>query len=267
MMWQTIKLGLPTLIEFETIEDCAKLCQESNLEFIEINMSLPQYTVEAIDTDKFNDIAIKYGISYTIHLDENTNFFDFNTYTSNAAFRYVEDSIKLAKKINANVINMHFKPGEHFTLPDKKVYLYGHYREHYLNQVNAFKNMCETAIGDSGIKVCIENCNGFLDFQKEALGIMLESKVFSLTFDIGHNRSCGGVDEPYIIEKQDKLCHMHLHDAYEKKNHLTLGTGELDLNAYLNLARNCNCTVVVEVKTAEGLQNSVAWLKDNGWMA
>ena len=36
MMSQTIKLGLPTLIEFETIEDCAKLCQESNLDFIEI---------------------------------------------------------------------------------------------------------------------------------------------------------------------------------------------------------------------------------------
>ena len=261
-----MKFGFPTLIELETIEDCARLCQETNLDFIEINMSLPQYTVEAIDTDRFNDIALKYKVSYTIHLDENTNFFDFNTYTSSAAFRYVEDSIKLAKKINAFKVNMHFKPGEHFTLPDKKVYLYGYYREHYLRQVNAFKEMCEDAVGDSVIKICIENCNGFHDFQKEALAILLESRCFGLTFDIGHNHACEGLDETYILENREKLCHMHLHDAKGKKNHLPLGTGKLDLDEYLNLARNRNCSVVLEVKTVEGLKDSVYWMKGNGWM-
>ena len=130
-----MKFGMPTLIELETIEDCAKLCQKLNLDFIEINMSLPQYTVEAIDIGKFNDISLKYNVSYTVHLDENTNFFGFNTYTSSAAFRYVEDSIKLAKKLNAALINIHFKPGEHFTLPERKVYLYEHYRVHYLSKV------------------------------------------------------------------------------------------------------------------------------------
>ena len=261
-----MKFGMPTLIEFDTIEDCAKFCQKSNLDFIEINMSLPQYTVEAIDTNKFNNIASKYGISYTIHLDENTNFFDFNTYTSSAAFKYVEDSIDLAKKLNATVVNMHFKPGEHFTLPDKKVYLYGYYREHYLSRVNEFKAMCEDAIGDSNIKITIENCNGFHDFQKEALAILLESKCFALTFDIGHNHSCGGLDEAYIIENKSNLCHIHLHDAIEKKHHLTLGTGELDLFGYMNLAKDCNCRVVLEVKTAEGLKASVGWMMENGWM-
>ena len=261
-----MKFGFPTLIELDTIEDCAKLCQETKLDFIEINMSLPQYTVESIDIDKFNEIALKYGISYTIHLDENTNFFDFNTYTAQAAFRYVEDSIELAKKINASVINMHFKPGEHFTLPDKKVYLYGYYREHYLSQVNAFKEMCEAAVGDSDIKICIENCNGFHGFQKEALAILLESKCFGLTFDIGHNRSCGDLDEPYIIENKSSLRHMHLHDAIGKKHHLPLGTGELDLHGYLNLAEGCKCSVVLEIKTVEGLKSSVDWMKDNGWM-
>lgn len=261
-----MKFGLPTLIELETIEDCAKLCQETNLDFIEVNMSLPQYTVESVNTDKFNDIALKYNVSYTIHLDENTSFFDFNTYTATAAFKYVEDSIKLAKKINATLINMHFKPGEHFTLPDKKVYLYGYYREHYLRKVNQFKSMCENTIGNSNIRICIENCNGFHDFQKEALAILLESKCFALTFDIGHNHSCGDLDETYIIENKEKLCHMHLHDANGKKHHLPLGTGKLDLCRYLDLASECYCSVVIEVKTAEGLKKSVEWIKDKGWI-
>ena len=261
-----MKFGMPTLMEFDTIEDCAKLCNEVNLNFIEINMSLPQYTVEAIDTDKFNDIAQKYNLSYTIHLDENTNFYDFNTYTASAAFRYVEDSIKLAKKLNATVVNMHFKPGEHFTLPDKKVYLYGYYREHYLSRVNAFKKMCENAIGDSNIKICIENCNGFHDFQKEALAILLDSKCFALTYDIGHNHSCGGLDEAYIIENKSNLIHMHLHDAVGKKHHLTLGTGNLNLSNYLALANKCSASVVLEVKTSDGLKTSIDWMKENGWM-
>ena len=261
-----MKFGIPTLIEFNDIEECVLLCQKYNLDFIEISMSLPQYTVEAIDVNRFNEIALKYGVSYTIHLDENTNFFDFNTYTAEASKKYVADSIELAKRLNVRTINMHFNRGEKFTLPDCKIYLYERYSGHYLKSIYEFRTMCEKTIGDANIKICIENCNGYPDFQKEALGILLESDVFGLTFDIGHNHSCGGLDEPYIIENKSKLCHMHLHDAIGKKHHMPLGLGELDLNNYLNLARDCDCSVVVEVKTTEGLKNSVNWMKENGWI-
>ena len=59
---------------------------------------------------------------------------------------------------------------------------------------------------------------------------------------------------------------MHLHDAIGRKNHLPLGVGELDLNSYLNLAQNCDCSLVLEVKTLEGLTSSVNWMRENGWM-
>lgn len=41
-----IKFGMPTLIELSTISDCVKLCKELNLDFIELNMNMPQYQVE-----------------------------------------------------------------------------------------------------------------------------------------------------------------------------------------------------------------------------
>ena len=75
--------------------------------------------------------------------------------------------------------------------------------------MTAFRQLCEKAIGDSGIKICIENSDGFTDFQKEALRLLLPSPVFGLTFDVGHNHSCGGMDEPYIREQKEKLYHMH----------------------------------------------------------
>ena len=124
--------------------------------------------------------------------------------------------------------------------------------------------LCETAIGEADIKMCIENCNGYPDFQKEALDILLQSRVFGLTFDIGHNHGCGNLDEPYIVENKEHLCHMHMHDALEKKNHLALGTGELDLDKYLSLAEDQKCRVVLETKTIKGLKQSVNRMRQKG---
>ena len=83
--------------------------------------------------------------------------------------------------------------------------------------------MCEEAVGDDRVMICIENCDGFLPFQLEALGVLLESDVFGLTFDIGHNHSCGNLDEPFILQNKTRLHHMHVHDAAGRKNHPRAG--------------------------------------------
>ncbi|WP_259473503.1 hypothetical protein [Clostridium estertheticum] len=36
-----IDFGMPTLIETNSIESCVKLCKELGLDFIELNMNLP----------------------------------------------------------------------------------------------------------------------------------------------------------------------------------------------------------------------------------
>lgn len=249
--------GMPTMIETNTLEECAVLCKELDLNFIELNMNLPQYQLNAIDTAYFNEIADKYGIFYTIHLDENLNVSDFNPYISDGYLRTVTETIELAKNLKAPVLNMHLSRGVYFTLPDRKVYLFSEYRERYLKSITEFRRICEEAIGDGNIMICIENCNGYPDFQKEALSILLESPVFGLTFDIGHNHGCGGLDEAYILENKHHLHHMHMHDALGKKNHLAIGTGELDIKKYLSLANEQNCRIVLEVKTIEGLKQSV----------
>ena len=58
---------------------------------------------------------------------------------------------------------------------------------------------------------------------------------------------------------------MHLHDAKgTRQDHQPLGQGEMDIPAYLALAKERDCTVLLEVKTLEGLRQSVAWLRENG---
>ncbi len=255
--------GIPTLIETRTLEECAELCTALVLDFIELNMNLPQYQLPRIDADYFKSIAEKYGIYYTFHLDENLNVCDFNAYVAEAYMKTVAETIEIAKQLNINVLNMHMAKGVYFTLPDRKVLLFSEYKEHYLKSIVAFRNLCETVIGESDIKICIENCDGYEDFQRDAIELLLESTVFALTYDVGHDHGIGGRDADFIMKHKHRLHHMHLHDALGRKNHLALGTGEMDIEKYLSLADAQNCRVVLETKTIDGLKKSVEWIRRN----
>ncbi len=52
-----IDLGMPTLIELRSPEDCAELCRELGLQFVELNMNLPQYQTDQIDPDRLRNIG------------------------------------------------------------------------------------------------------------------------------------------------------------------------------------------------------------------
>lgn len=255
---------MPTLIETATLDKCAALCKELDLRFIELNMNLPQYQLDKIDIEYFKAVAEKYGIYYTIHLDENLNISDFNPYVAQAYRRTVRETIEVAKKLGVPILNMHLSKGVYFTLPDKKVFLFDEYKDQYLKSIEDFCEECEKSIGDNDIKICVENCNDFAYFQFDALDILLKSRVFGLTFDIGHAACCQEEMYDFYINKRDNLIHMHFHDAINKSNmwnnHLALGDGELDLQKYLSLAKKQNCRVVLETKNIFGLRKSVDWI-------
>lgn len=255
------ELGMPTLIELPELADCAKLCRELGMQFVELNMNLPQYQADRIHPAEFREIAERYGIYYTLHLDENLNVCDFNRHVAEAYLHTVEESIEAAKKLKIPVLNMHLSKGVYFTMPEKKVFLYDVYRERYLADMAAFRDRCEAAAGGADLKICIENSDGYTGFQMRALDLLLESSVFALTYDIGHDHSLGGSDGPVILQRRERLAHFHFHDAKEKKNHLPLGTGEIDMPQYYNLAEARGGRIVLETKTVEGLRQSVEWFR------
>lgn len=102
--------------------------------------------------------------------------------------------------------------------------------------------------------------------EKAAIVYLLQSDAFGLTWDIGHSNSAGNIDEAFLMSHSDRLCHFHIHDGMGKRDHMTLGTGEIDLVQRLGTAEKYHCRCVVETKTAEALKASVSWLKNNNYL-
>lgn len=256
--------GMPTLIENKNLEETAALCKELGLQFIELNMNFPMYQVPQLEeTDYLKDLAERHYLYYTIHLDENLNVCDFNRLVADAYLETVERTLHVAQKIGAPLLNMHMHSGVYITLPDRRVWLFEEYRSEYMAAIRRFRELCEKTAGKSGIKICIENTDGYQNFEKEAIDYLLQSSMFALTWDIGHSHTCDNVDEPFLMSHKDRLYHFHIHDGLGRKNHRTLGTGEIDLAQRLGIARECGCRCVIETKTVEALRESVAWLRSS----
>lgn len=253
-------LGMPTLIEMPELENCVSLCAELGLQFVELNMNMPQFQPDRLEESRLVELSEKHGIYYTIHLDENLNVSDFNPLVAEAYLHTVQETIYLARKLHVPVLNMHLSQGVYFTLPHRKVYLFEEYLHQYLDSIRLFRSKCEKMVGSGDVRICVENSSGYTAFQRQALAILLESPVFALTFDIGHNHCIGGADEPLILEHGDRICHFHFHDALSGKDHLPLGTGEIDLQKYLGLASRTDSRIVLETKTVNGLRQSVGWM-------
>lgn len=273
-----LHFGMPTLIELNSLKENIELCKKLKLNFIELNMNIPLFSVLGIEDE--NNFELKkiieelkfyqkeFGIYFTIHLDENFNFADSNIYIKNAYLKTLKAVIKNSKKINCPIINMHLNKGIYFTLPTEKVFLFEKYKEEFNNSLEEFIKFCNCEISDSNIFISIENTDGWTDFEKKSIEKILMNKNFSLTFDIGHSQAIGNIDQDFILKNKSKLKHFHIHDgtlpnAATKqfgKNHLQLGTGNINLKEKIYLAKETNSRCVIETKTVESLVESVKWI-------
>ena len=262
-----MKFGMPTLVECEGIEECAALAYECGLDFIEINMSFPQYLPSSLDISRLKTIKKEKNLFYTIHADEQLNPFDFNPKVSACYFDVMRDTIRFARALEIPVINMHLLKGVYVTLPGKVILLTDVYEKEYFTRVKEFIALCEEEIGEAELKIAIENVdsNPFTESQLKALELFMQSPVFALTLDTGHELCLGGKDTPVFEKYPDKLVHLHLHDSNGKSAHLPLGTADVDFSAKIAQLKNGR-TCLIEVKTGEGLRYSIEKLRTAGLM-
>ncbi len=257
-----MKFGMPTLVECRDIYECHRVALSSGLDFIEINMSFPQYQPRSLDVEKLKKLCDADGLFYTIHADEMLNPFDFNDNVSHCYFEVMRDTIRFAKQLSVPVINMHLLKGVYVTLPNKVVLLNDVYFEKYMEKVGQFIKMCEQEIGETDLKIAIENVdsNPFTSSQLAAIELFLASPVFSLTLDTGHELCLDFADTEVFKKHPRHMLHMHLHDAKGKSAHLPFGEGDVDIQGKLEAFKDGD-TCLIEVKTVDGLRGSIEYLK------
>ena len=248
--------GIPTLMEFSDAEVLTRFCAEHGFAFVEMNMTFPWFQPGQIDAGRLRALMEKYGVGFTIHLHDQVNPFEFSPELREGNLRNIGWAIDLALALGLSRINMHLMPGTYSTINGVKTYLYDHCLDTYLDYVRAFRRLVDERLKGSGTVFCIENTSGYKPFHQKAIGLLLESDAFGLTFDIGHSYRAGGGDERFILRHRERLYHFHIHDCDVKANHRGFGDGQLDLTRYLVMARELGATVVAEVKESGALLRS-----------
>lgn len=257
-----LSLGLPYLLETESIEAAVRLAKENKLSFVELNTNFPQCLLHSMTAEKLRELADKNDLFFTLHLDDSLNAADFNVHVREAYVKTALEAIDLCKAAGIPLINIHLAKGNIVTLPDGKHYIFEHFPDEFKRYLIDFRDRCERRIDGADLKICVENTDGWEKYEQLAIELLLESDSFGLTLDIGHDHAVRNQDLPFIKKHHKRLCHMHAHDGWGTTNHQALGSGEIPLHDRLAFARDQDATVVLEVKTVAALEASVAWINE-----
>lgn len=254
--------GMPYLLEMHSIDECCALAHELGLQFVELNANFPDCLLEVLDPVELHRLGRKYGLYFTLHIEEEFNPFTFNSTVRAAWLKSMRHALSIAAALQMPIVNMHFPKGDYITLPDRRVCLYDYYAEAFKAALSEFRTMCEESLSGTSTRIAIENTNGWKAHEQRAIEYLLESPMFGLTLDIGHSHGVEDADEPFFRQHDDRLIHMHGHDGAGKKNHLALGDGEIDLRGRFAWAKRREARVVLETKTIAALRTSVARLPE-----
>lgn len=264
-----LRLGMPALIEFASLDEQVTACQKLGLNFIELNIDCPIYLPHRLDAHYLRAVTAQTGIGFTVHLPENMDLGTFATPVREGYHDFFRTVIAWASTAGVSLLNLHLHPGVYFTLPTGNVWLYEQYSEEYRsNLLTSFRTLFRQARRNN-IMLVIENAGIYqLPHMASVLNELLAmgEGCLKLTWDVGHDAAAGYTDRPFLLAHRNSLAHMHLHDALGTRNHLPLWDGNAPIDEMLKLANTLDLSVVVETKTFAGLQLSLERLKNHAIM-
>lgn len=246
-----MKYGMPSLVEFNSIDENITFAKENNLDFIELNMDLP-YCSNMQEKELLNK-----SIEFTMHVSEEINIGELNEYLLDSYLNEAIRQIKLGISNNIKKYTIHFSSGVYFTLPTGKFFLNEKFKEIYIRNITkSFTKLNDLALKNN-IEINFENTK-IENFTKEAINLINNYQGLGFTLDIGHNEKNGNKAYP-LFKEINKIRHIHMHDYDGKTDHLSIGNGQIDFKKYQEELNKCY--VVIEIKTSDELQTSLNKLK------
>lgn len=260
------RLGMPTLIEFAGLKQNVELCRELSFAFVELNMNLPWCTPQVLPVSQLQAYQEHRGVDFTVHLPEELDLASVQPLIRDGHIGCATEALRWAGDAGIRLAVMHLGTGVYLTLPDRKEFIYAREARAFRQRLVEGFDVVMQAAEDGGVRLCLENAGDWtVPFLQEALEQLLRRfPGLGLCYDVGHDAALGYVNETFFEVHANRLVHMHLHDAEPKADHRPLFIGSVDILGKLELARQRDMRVVVEVKTARALRQSAQALRERG---
>lgn len=246
---------MPILVEFHSLSENIDLCKKLNLDFIELNLDIPYCFIDKLDTNSLKNN------NFTIHLSEKFDVGELNNSLRNFYLNEIEKIISFGTKYNIFKYNLHLDPGIHFSLPNKKIFIYEEYIDDYLRAYEDSCNILSKLANKYNATILFENVK-VESYTLKVIDIIAKYDNLFFTLDLGHNIRYGNLAKEKFMEYSNKIKHIHLHDFNGSKDHQELFTGLLNVKEELNFCKQHNLDVLIEVKRKEELINSVNKLRN-----
>ena len=249
-----LKLGMPQLFEYESLEDNFKLAKKLGLDFIELNLNFASCR-DALENKKVLELINKYNIEATLHFYDEGDLGSYDEVVKAYLF-LLEKYASLAKGF-VKQLNLHLIPGPVVTIAGNKYYVnekeYDSYIKRLTNNLKIARDICNK----NDMNMVIENSDTTPKYLEKVYK-HLYKEGFRFCYDIGHDHLSHDIVFNLIKEVNLPFDEFHIHDAKDRsKCHLALGEGELDISKFKRLAEANNAYVVLEVKQVKDLLSSV----------
>jgi len=253
-----MKVGMPQLYEYDTIEDNLILAKELGVDFIELNLNFG-YCRKEMEQDTVKALLDKYGIEATLHFYDEADLGSYDEVVD-AYLVLLERYARLGQGY-IKQINMHLIPGPVVTISGVKNYIYEkEYDEYITRLINNFKR-AEDICNQYDINMVIENTDNIPEYTKRTYQDLYKAG-FRFCYDIGHDHLSYDIVWNTLEKIELPFDEFHIHDAKDRKKcHLALGEGVLDVAKFKRLAEKNNAYVVLEVKQKSDLVVSVPLFK------
>ncbi len=252
-----VKIGMPVLMEYDNVLDNVLLAKELGLDFVELNINM----LYCKPNEEFRHMLLeykeKYDIEFTMHYYDTLDIGSTSKYYRNYLYTEFSEIGKYLEGVISRII-LHLEPGAYMTINSEKNYVYKADKDYVTRTVNTVKTI-EEILSTFSIGVYLENVP-IAPFMEELYKELNDSGC-KFCFDIGHNV----IYHNYLYEEFRKkynlnVKHMHMHNAYNKKDHQELLKGEVYIPSYFDFAIEHDVDIVIEVKDIENLRRSIKYL-------
>ena len=243
-------IGMPTILEFKSVEENIAFAKVNKFDFIELNLNF-SYVRKFIENNDYIDPSL----TYTLHFFDEADFALYDEVSE--AYITLLDKYLSKGKNYLKQVNIHLNLGPIVTISGIKHYLYEEEFDEYISRLITNLRKVKEVTDKYNIDLVLENVVSE-DFIIKTYSYL--EKEFSFCYDIGHDKTSSSKLEDYFYSHLNKFKEVHFHDATNNKCHLAFLEGNLNIKEIYNKIKVVKY-ILIEVKSKEDLIKSISYLK------